>query len=78
MKKYKGYYIDHVVFNNEADIDAFIEKQAVEKFKILNQIFYSHMSLEASIACSNQALILNTKFGYSWDRIEQLELEAIA
>ena len=38
MKNYKGYYIDKVVFNNEAEIDAFIKKQAVDRFIKLNNI----------------------------------------
>lgn len=78
MKKYRGYYIDKVVFNNEAEIDAFVEKRAVEKFKQLNRYFSDHISLEASVACSEQAELLHKQFGYSLDRIEQLEIEAIA
>lgn len=78
MKKYRGYCIDHVVFNSEADVDAFLEKKAVEKFTWSVKYFSSHMSLEASAACSRQADVLNKQFGYSWDKIEQLEIEAIA
>ena len=78
MKKYKGYYVDKVVFNNEAEIDAFIKQQAVEKFIKLNKIFANSMNMEASIACSEQANRLHNQFGFSWEEIEAMEIQAIA
>ena len=78
MKKYRGYYIDKVVFNNEAEIDDFIKNQAVEKFIALNKIFASRMTMEASIACSEQANRLHNQFGFSWEEIEAMEIQAIA
>ena len=78
MKKYRGYYIDKVVFNSEAEIDAFIKQQAVEKFIKLNKIFANHMTMEASIACSEQANRLHNQFGFSWEEIEAMEIQAIA
>ena len=78
MKNYRGYYIDKVVFNNEAEIDAFIKKQAVDRFVKLNKIFASHMTMEASIACSEQADSLHNQFGFSWEEIEAMEIQAIA
>lgn len=39
MKQYKGYYIDHVIFNSTAEIDAFIKKQAVEHHNRLSKMF---------------------------------------
>lgn len=38
MKQYKGYYIDHVIFNSTAEIDAFIKKQAVEHHNRLSKL----------------------------------------
>ena len=78
MKKYRGYYIDKVIFSNEAEIDAFIEKQAVERFAKLNKIFANHMTMETSIACSEQAKLLHDNFGFSWEEIEAMEIQAIA
>ena len=78
MKKYRGYYIDNVVFNNEAEVDAFIKQQAVEKFIKLNKIFANRMTMEASIACSEQANRLHNQFGFSWEEIEAMEIQAIA
>ncbi len=78
MKKYRGYYIDGVYFNSKEDIDKFIEEQAVLKFKKYNKYFSEHPSMEASMLCSQQSDILHNQFGYSYERIEELELEAIA
>ena len=78
MTKYRGYYIDKVVFNNKAEIDAFIKKQAVERFIQLNKYFSEHMSMEASVVCSAQADLLHDNFGFSWEEIEAMEIEAIA
>ena len=78
MKKYRGYYIDKVVFNNAAEIDAFIKKQAIDRFIKLNKIFASHLTMEASIACSEQADRLHNQFGFSWEEIEAMEIQAIA
>jgi hypothetical protein len=78
MKNYKGYYIDKIMFNSEAEIDKFLEDQAVLKFKQLNKYFAEHASMEAAQVCEEQAKVLHNKFGYSWERIEQLEIEAIA
>lgn len=78
MKNYKGYYIDKIIFNSEAEIDKFLEKQAVAKFMQFNKYFAEHVSMEAAQVCEEQAQILHSKFGYSWERIEQLEIEAIA
>lgn len=77
MIKYRGYYIDKVVFNNKAEIDSFIKKQAVDRFIELNKIFARHMNMVASIACSRQANYLHDEFGFSWEEIEAMEIQAI-
>lgn len=77
MRQYKGYYIDKVVFNNEAEIDEFIKNQAVERFMQLNRYFEKHTTLEASIACSKQADLLHNQFGFSYEELEEMEIEAI-
>lgn len=78
MIKYRGYYIDKVVFNSKAEIDKFVEEQAVERFKNLAQYFAKRPTMKASRLCILQMNILHDDFGYSWERIEQLEIEAIA
>ena len=78
MKQYKGYYIDGIIFNNEIEIDDFIKAKAVERFITLNKIFSKHLTVEASIACQQQAEQLHNVFGFSWEEIEAFEIKAIA
>lgn len=78
MTNYKGYYIDHVCFNSKEDIDNFLKEQAVERFIKLNKYFSDHSTMEASILCSDQSLVLHNTFGFSWEEIEAMELAAIA
>lgn len=76
MKQYKGYYIDKVIFNNEKEIDEFLEKQALEAYITACKIFNSHCTIESSISCDEKAQILVNNFGYTWEQIEQLEIQA--
>ena len=78
MKKYKGYYIDHIGFNSKQEIDEFIKAQAVERFRWLCRYFADHPSMEASIICDNQAQHLHDCFDFDWDTIEKIEIDAYA
>lgn len=78
MEQYRGFYIDNVNFNSKEDIDKFVEEQAVLAFKKYNKYFSEHPSIEASRLCTLQRNRLRNEFGYSYERIEELELEAIA
>ena len=75
MKKYKGYYIDKVIFNSEKEIDEFIEKKAVDSYKTACRIFARHSTMEASKICSEIADRLVKQFGYTWEQIEEIEIE---
>ena len=77
MKQYKGYYIDGVHFINTAAIDAFIEREAVEAYKTACKIFNSRMTMEASIYAYEKAERLVNEFGYTWDKIEAIEIEVL-
>lgn len=76
MKQYKGYYIDNVIFNNEADIDAFLEKQAVDAYKSACELFANNSTMVNSVYCDEKAEILVNRFGYTWEQVETLEIEA--
>lgn len=76
MKQYKGYYIDNVIFNNEAEIDAFLEKQAIDAYKLACELFAERPTIENSIYCDEKAERLVNQFGYTWDQIEALEIDA--
>lgn len=75
MKNYKGYYIDGVHFTSKEDIDKFLEKQALNAYKTALKIFASRHTMEASIYATEKADYLHDYFGYSWDKLEEIEIE---
>lgn len=78
MKQYKGYYIDHVIFNSTAEIDAFIKKQAVEHHNRLSKMFSERPSMELSSMMSDSADRLHNLFSFSYEEIEEMEIAAMA
>lgn len=72
MKQYRGYYIDHMVFNTKADIDAFIRKQMVEHYKMLCEEFEAHSTMAASMVQSEYAQYMVAN-GFTWDEVEAIE-----
>ena len=73
MRQYKGYYIDKVIFNNEEEIDAFLEMQALVAYKIACMQFMWNNTMENSIACDEKAERLVNQFGYTWEQVEKIE-----
>ena len=76
MTKYKGYYIDHVVFNSKDEIDAFVKAQAVEGYKAAYKRFTAKPNMETSAYCSKLADRLHKVFGLSYAEIEEIEISA--
>lgn len=72
--QYKGYFIDHVIFNSKADIDRFIEEQAVEAYKTAVYVFAIRGTMEASIYMMEKAEVLVKQYGYTWDQVEEIEI----
>lgn len=77
MTKYKGYYIDKVVFNNKEEIDAFIKKQTIDKYKTLCKMFANNASTGLISLMHPYEERLHNEFGLSYEEIEALEIEAI-
>ena len=77
MKQYKGYYIDKVIFHNEAEIEAFRKKQTIEKYQQLCKMFAEDSCMELIVMMTPYEEKLHNEFGLSYDEIEQLEIEAI-
>lgn len=77
MKQYKGYYIDKVIFNNEAEIDEFIKSEAIRAYKNSVVIFMMDKCMETSMYCDEKAEILVNKFGFTWEQVEQLEIQVM-
>ena len=76
MKNYKGYYIDKVIFNSKADIDAFLKKQAIEAYKTACWLFAKNKDMDSSMYADQKAEILVSEFDFTWDQVEALEIEA--
>ena len=78
MTQYKGYYIDHIYFNSNAEIDANIKQQVVEAYKRLIRYFADHSTMDVSIKCSEASDRLHNIFGFSYEEIEAIEIAAYA
>lgn len=77
MKKYRGYYIDGIVFSSEKEIDAFLKAEAIKSFRRAVQNFVRRPSMEASLYTAEKAEYLNNLHGMDWDEIEQIELDTM-
>ena len=82
MKQYRGYYIDHVIFNSTADIDLHIKNQLISRVKKFSKLLDNagaHFSAEYAHGCmqeiSNAEQKLHDEFGMSYEELEMLELE---
>lgn len=73
MTRYKGYYIDHVVFNSKAEIDAFIKEQAINGYKTACRLFYEKASMEAAAYMASREKQLHDVYGLTWEQIEDIE-----
>lgn len=77
MRKYKGYYIDKVIFNNESDIDEFIKSQAIRAYKQAIEMFVNRHTMANSMYCDEKAEILVNQFGFTWEQVEELEIQVM-
>lgn len=75
MKQYKGYYIDGFNFKNEKEIDEFLKLQAIKAYRNSVTIFMMHPIMEASVYCDEKAEILVNQFGFTWEQVEELEIQ---
>ena len=76
MTQYKGYYIEHIIFNSKADIDNFRKEQAINRYKMMCQMFARQdAGMELSILMSEQADLLHNQFGMDYNEIEDIEIE---
>ena len=78
MTQYKGYYIDNIYFHSKDEIDDHIKQKAVEEYQRRIRYFADHSTMEASIFCSEQADLLHNNFDFSYEEIEEIEIEAYA
>ena len=75
MMKYKGYYIDGVVFNSKAEIDEFVKAEIIKKARIFNDMLMSgryeaSQMIKLSTEISIRERRLHEEFNMDYDSIE--------
>lgn len=75
--KYRGYYVDGVIFNSKADIDRFVKEEAIRAYKRSVELFVEKPTFEHSLYSDEKAEYLHTEFGMDWDEIEEIEISAM-
>ena len=78
MKRYRGYYIDGVVFKSMSEIDTFVKNSIIDKVKQFMGMFLSDSyTAEQKKAVSDEITIreqrLQTEFGMTATEIEAIE-----
>lgn len=77
MTKYRGYYIDNVVFRNKAEIDAAIRKALLNKYKYLLQRMHEEKTEEVIMTVNRLACDVAEQLhddGMTWEEIEEAEI----
>ena len=77
MKQYRGYFVDHVIFNSTEDIDNFIKSEAVAAYKKAVRYFADHCNMAASTYADEKAENLVNNFGFTWEEVEAIEIETL-
>lgn len=77
MTKYRGYYIDGVVFKNKKDIDEFVKNAIIEKIKQFTEMLFSgrydaSQMIELTAKISMRERRLHDEFGMSYEEIEMI------
>lgn len=80
MNRYRGYYIDHVVFNSREDIDKQVKKDRIRKLEKYTAMLDSPRYSSAEIMTIMSYMmdverLLVSEDGLTWEDIEQLEIE---
>lgn len=73
MTKYKGYYIDHVIFSSKAEIDDYLKQSAINTYKTACKWFAEQPCMEAAKYAADKAEALHKVHGLTWSEIEEIE-----
>lgn len=83
MKRYKGYYIDGVVFNSKADIDNMIKEETIKKIRMFHDMlfkFEKRYTVPEQLKICEEISIrekrLHDEYGMSWEDIEEIPFTA--
>lgn len=74
--KYRGYYIDHVVFNSREEIDERIKQDNIKKLKQFNRLMETYTDKGMIMSACREACrierVLHDECGMTWDAIEEI------
>lgn len=71
--EYRGVEIDGNILKSEKDVDEFLERLTVDRLKVATEIFAYKPTMDMSIYIDELSGKLVNKFGYTWEKIDELE-----
>lgn len=71
--EYRGVEIDGSILKSEKDVDEFLERITVDRLKVATEIFAYKPTMDMSIYIDELSGKLVNKFGYTWEKIDELE-----
>lgn len=71
--EYRGVEIDGSILKSEKDVDEFLERLTVDRLKVATEIFAYKPTMDMSIYIDELSGKLVNKFGYTWEKIDELE-----
>lgn len=75
-KPYKGKYIGPGCYASRAEIDAAIEREAVESVKLYAELFCIHKNVASAADLFRVEENLIDNFGYTWEEVDTMEAQA--
>lgn len=73
IMEYRGVEIDGSILKSEKDVDEFLERLTVDRLKVATEIFAYKPTMDMSIYIDELSGKLVNKFGYTWEKIDELE-----
>lgn len=71
--EYRGVEIDGSILKSEKDVDEFLERLTVDRLKVATEIFAYKPTMDMNIYIDELSEKLVNKFGYTWEKIDELE-----
>lgn len=83
MRRYKGYYLDGVIFKTESEVDEMIKNEIIRKIRIFHDMLFNHgeryTPYEQMKICeeiTNREKRLHDEYSMSWEDIEEIPFTA--
>ena len=75
-QSYKGKFIGPGCYSSRAEIDAAIEREAVESVKLYAELFCIHKNATTAADLFEVEGNLIDNFGYTWEEVDAIEAQA--